>query len=208
MEINGVKKTISLMDFKTILDQQLQVDTKLEALALPTYTYVFARSSNTMQLACYYPERKMDLKFNARYDEPKVYKGCIIPNTIIVHTLGLDNNFWLVRDTKYFATNKKVTQLPENQFISDFTHDGIWRMPFPNFYEDGRMCYGQNSMPVKYSNNLRGLEYFYKIIEESPFNTDLGINVTEYRENIAGWFELLTTKDTFPYEMLRRSRGY
>lgn len=212
MNVNGLNKAISLLDFKRLLDEQLKVDTKLEPMCLPFNTYMFARSAGTLQIGCYYPERKMDLTHTNRYADEgkgKVYKGVIFPNLVITHTLSADQGVWKVTDSRYLVTDKKVTQLPEDQFVLDpKAGDRLWRVPFPNFYDEGRMCYGGNTMPNRFGNNLRGLDYYYTVIPQSPFNNDLGINVPSYMDNISGWFEFLTTQETFPYDKLSASRRH
>lgn len=209
MEIGGIIKSISLMDFKEILDQQLQIDTKLEPMSLPPNTYLFAKGGGMLQLSCYYPERKATLKHGARYDQnPLVYKNVLLPNVIITHTLKLEDNVWLVTDTRYLCTSRKMAQITEQTFMTRADKSTeTYRMPFPNFYEDFRMCYGQNTPPMRYNNNLRGLDYFYQLIETAPFNSDLGINVPRFRDNIPGWFKHLQTVETFPYDMLSRARA-
>lgn len=210
LNVNGIDKAISLMDFKQLIDAQLQIESKLECMALPFNTYVFAKSASMIQLACYYPERKIDVKHQASRDYGvKEYKGVLMPNIIISHTLKLDGSNWLVTDSRYFATNKQVKQLPDNKIIeSKVDQEGLWRVPTPNFYDDGRMCYGQNTMPVKYSHNLRGLDYYYAILSESPFNNDLGLNAAGFEGNPGKWFTHLQTVEKFPYELLTARTGY
>jgi hypothetical protein len=75
-------------------------------------------------------------------------------------------------------------------------------MPFPNYYDSGNMCYGQNVMPVEFKNNLKGLDYYYDVIQQSPFNSDLGINITSYRDDIHGWFLHLQKMQGFDYSLI------
>jgi hypothetical protein len=210
VEINGIKKAISLTDFKNIIDSQLQIESKLVPTALPVNTLLIARSASEFQISCYYPERKLDLKLDERsYDNPrqtKLYKGVQMPNIVISHKLKMDNGFWLVVDTKYMATSKRPTELPEDRILFAPEGEGMWRVPLPNFYEHYGMCYGGNTMPMKHGNNLRGLDYFYQVLAESPFNFDLGINVRDM--TIPQWFKHLTEVEKFPYDKLTSRPGY
>jgi len=209
VELKGIKKAISMMDFKQMIDQQLQVESSLSMMALPYHTFLFAKSNTTLQLACYYPERKLDLKYGDRGAAAKTYKGCQMPNVVICHTLKHDNGHWTVEhhNTRYWATSKKVTELPEDRMVqAPNRREGIWCMPFPNFYEDGRMCYGGNTMPVRFAQNLRGLDYYYQVISDSPFNSDLGlrnVNHDKYANGISEWFKYLQTLDAFDYAAMR-----
>lgn len=208
LEINGVEKTISLMDFKQMLDQQLQIDTKLDPVQLPPNVYLFARAANMLQLSCYYPERRATLKHGERGAPPSrltAVKDVLLPNVIITHTLKQDNNHWQLTDSRFLACSKTINQITDGTFQTQASAElGTFRMPYPNFYDDFRMCYGQNTPIMRYNNNLRGLDYFYQLIWEAPFNYDLGINVPTYQGRIPAWFDHLTKCETFPYELLSR----
>lgn len=202
-KLGNIKKSISLLDFKAIIDGLLNVDSKMTQLSLPFNCYTFGKSSNEIRLGCYHPERIMEIKHIDRSSgKPKAYT-VPLPNVIVSSRLTLKEGVWAVQDTKYFCTNKKVTQLPEDNIIMEADKkNGIWLMPFPNFYGDGRMCYGRNTMPTRYSNNLRGLDYFYQVIFESPFNDDLGIPGISHTRSPANWFKELAALTQFPYEKL------
>lgn len=208
VELKGIKKTLSLVDFKQIIDSQLQMESQLSTTALPLNTFLFARAAGEIHISCYYPERRMDLKLQER-SGVKVYKNVLMPNIVISHALKMEGSFWMVQNTKYFATSMRPTEFPEDKVVFDpIPGANMWRVPFPNFYNDYRMCYGQNNMPMKHANNLRGLDYFYQVLYDSPFNFDLGINVREYDTNIPSWFEHLTTVDKFPYELMKTTTTY
>lgn len=201
VEMKGVMKAISFVDFKQLLDSQLQLESKMEMMALPYHCYMLSKSTSEIHLACYYPEQRLELKHLTRK-----FPKCLMPNVVITHKLKHDNGFWLVKDSHFFCTDKKPTELPEGKMLdltdSKGAANGIWLMPFPNFYNDGRMCYGGNTMPVKFGCNLRGLDYYYQVISISPFNNDLGLRVRKYAADIPGWFEFLAKAETFPYDIL------
>jgi hypothetical protein len=195
VEVKGIKKAISFVDFKALLDSQLQLETKMEMMALPYHCFMFSKSTREIQLACYYEERKMKLTHIS-----KSYNAAM-PNVIITHSLKQDGGFWIANNSFYFCTNKKVTELSETK-LPVAGDPGIYPMPFPNFYHEGRMCYGGNTMPVKFGSNLRGLDYYYQVISVSPFNNDLGLRVRKYQDNIPGWFAHLDKIDKFDYTLL------
>ena len=153
-KVGNIKKSISLMDFKSIIDGLLNTETKLSQFALPYNCYTFAKSATEIQLACYHPERIAEISHISR-DTGKSKKYKIpFPNTVIGYRLQLRDGVWAIADVKYYCTNKKVTQLPEDRLIDAPDNRGIWLMPFPNYYGDGRMCYGRNAMPNRYASIL------------------------------------------------------
>jgi len=207
LKLGKLSKNISLLDFKGILDTLLQAETKLVMNALPYNCFVFAKSNTEMRLSCYHPEKMMEITHAYDGYSTVTDKYTIpFPNTIITFKLGLDSGLWKIQDVKYFCTNKKVTQLPEDTIITEPNYaEGIWTMPFPNYYGDGRMCYGRNTMPTTFTNNLRGLDYYYQVIFGSPFNNDLGIGSTEQRIDPKNWFKKLSKLTEFPYDELKKS---
>lgn len=215
VNLNGQTKSISILDFKMILDSMLQVDTKLDAMALPFGTFIFAKSAGTIQLSCYYPEQKKKIKYqSSRYGEPVNITEFEIPfpNMVISHNLNKKDGFWMVSDTRYMVTTKTPNQLP-NDFVQMNKNPslGLFLPPFTNVYNECRLCYGQNTMPSKFHNNLRGLDYYYQVLFESPFNNDLGIKGVkpEFRKSDVGaFYKALSEQETFPYHWLNNSTDY
>lgn len=206
-KVNKLTKTISLANFRDIIDRLLKSSVSMETMALPYNTMLFARSNSTMQLSCYYPGKKLEIKHMNDSMSRAIKKYLIpVPNIIISHTLRNEGVHWLVESTRYFATNKTVTALPENTIInSPDPSNGIHIVPFPNFYGDGRMCYGQNTMPLRFTNNLRGLDYFYQILSIAPFNNDLGLNGVSRNtaSSPADWFTKLSKLEEFDFSLLK-----
>ena len=203
-DLGGIKKAISLLDFKAIIDNLLQVEQKLTQISLPFNCFSFSKSSTEIHLSCYYPERIVKVTHLPHTSKNGVNYTIPFPNTIISTKLSLQDGFWVVYGTKFFCTNKKVTQLPENEILWNSNYpNGIWSIPFPNFYSSGDMCYGRNTMPSKFNNNLRGLDYYYQVIFESAFNDDLGINSVKTSITPTNWFKKLSSLTSFPYNELR-----
>lgn len=68
------------------------------------------------------------------------------------------------------------------------------------------MCYGRNTMPVRFAEgSLRGFDWYYQYLFESPFNSDLGLYGVSGK-SVNEWFALLAERaangQTFPYSDL------
>ena len=200
LEINKVKKGLSLVDFREALEDPLAERLPAPALALPFNCFMSSQSMTDIKLSCYYPERIAKIKYRPRSSNVTKTYEIPIPNIVITHELSKDDKFWVVKNSKYFCTNKTVTQLPDLEFITrNDPSKGIYPIPLPNFYTEGRMCYGGNTMPVRMTNNLRGLDYYYQILTLSPFNDDLGIRGTKKSFSPGNWLEELSKKTTFDF---------
>jgi hypothetical protein len=204
--LNHVTKCIALPEFKKVLDELLQDTTPLANLALPYNTFTIGQNSSELCLSCYYPETKKEITYQARGTNIDEKFTVPFPNTVISHKLKAHGKGWQVTDTKYFATDLTVVKIPETQaFFTVGSVKGLHVMPFPNFYDYATMCYGNNTMPMIHTNNLRGLDYFYQILFIAPFNDDLGLRGVSSRNasSVRTWFQHLATLDKFPYKELR-----
>ncbi|MNK27622.1 hypothetical protein D3C87_459840 [compost metagenome] len=200
------EKRISYEDFKTILNTALgrREDEKLDGFHLPSNCFYFAKSASAIQISCYYQERTADIKYMSSTMTIRV------PNIIISHTLTRHpGGVMKLTGTRYFCTDVPVNRLPQDKFINQVENSKrIFLNPFSNTYNEGHMCYGGNSMPQTYNdNNLRGLDYYYQFLFNSPFNNDLGISAVSntYVEN---WYMDLADvakqpDPKFPYNRLR-----
>jgi hypothetical protein len=195
-DLKGLDKNISLLDFKVMLDSSLNIQSnQLVSFDLPVNCYHFGCSSTELIVLCYYPERVTEiLYYDKRIKIP-------FPNLIIHHKLRIKSPSWNVYDTNYFITNKTVPEIP-SEFISFADpKKGIFSVPFSNFYGgDGKMCYGRNSMPFSFNQNLRALDWYYQVIFNSPFNDDLGIHGTRTRVSVSSWYNKLEGLNKFPYD--------
>ncbi len=204
---DGITKTISVSDFMSMLESLTETDNKaFSPIGLPFGCFLLSKNADKIYLNCYYKETTAQIQFMASKDSLKVTKFTIpLPNIVIAYTLkSVGKDLWQVENTLYFATPLSVTQLPDNKFINALDPSkGIYRLPVSNMYGDCRMCYGGNTMPARFSNNLRGLDYYYQILTQAPFNNDLGVvgTTTSYTPN--KWFEFLDKKTSFPYELLK-----
>lgn len=198
--INGVDKAISLLDFKQILDSQVSQGTSVAPVKLPLGAYLFGKSTNQIEVNMYFPEEMKTIKYvrDGRTKEITLP----FPNLIIYVKLAFRSDHWAVVDSHYFATHKKVGQLP-NQFISrvDLANQ-IWPLPFSNVYDDGRLCFGNNTMTVRFKDDLSGLFWYYRVLFEAPFNDDLGIKNVSHGPSVSAWYTELSKLKAFPYEKL------
>jgi hypothetical protein len=200
----GVEKAISLNDFRNILNSVIGIheDQKLEGFNLPSNVFYFAKSGNEIQLSCYYQARKAVIQY---YDKKM---PIVMPNVIISHVLErTGEKIWRVRSSKYFCTDFSVSRLPRD-FINRLDHSNhIFLLPMSNTYDNGNMCYGGNQMISRFSeNNLRGLDWYYQYMFESPFNDDLGVYAIRRSMPPKEWYALLSElakeDKPFPYEKL------
>jgi hypothetical protein len=203
--ISHVDKRISYEDFSAIIGTVLnrKTDEQLQGFQLPSNCFYYAVSGTTIQLSCYYVERVADVHLGTAKYTIKT------PNIVVSHSLVKHNSkTWKHAGARYFCTDAKVNGLPKN-FIFDVNHAGrIFTSPFPNTYSEGAMCYGSNSMPSMFTdNNLRGLQWYYEFLFESPFNNDLGLRGVATEPSISSWFSKLAdaakTNGPFPYTDLR-----
>lgn len=206
--INGVSKSISISDFKNILSSVSSGDegTTVPPMALPFGCFLFNRTGDSLYLNCYYNEVNAKVFFNSGSRCKEEYL-IPIPNVIISFILKkVDNTYWQVDQVKYYSTDKSVTQLPEDKFLDLVKPSiGMYKLPMPNMYGDNRMCFGGNTMPVRFTNNLRGLDYYYQILTQAPFNGDLSINGLTSSYSARGWLDYLQDEQKFPYHLLTKS---
>jgi hypothetical protein len=201
---NGISKTISLQDFKEVLDSLLVVaDKKLQAFQLPYGCYSLAIEGSTMQIQCYYQEAKKTL-IHTSGGERREYT-VPFPNTIITHQLKKDGVFWQVSKSRYFCTNKTVPQLPDSFLANVDKNGGVYLLPIANMYETGAMCFGNNAMPMKFGSNLRGLDYYYQVLFDAPYNNDLGVRAFG-TSNVTSWFSKWAGQKEFDYDAVFKSK--
>jgi hypothetical protein len=200
-----ISKLISYEDFSNIVGTILnhRNEDTMEGFHLPNNCFFYAKSSSAMQLSCYYPECDAEVQYNSA-------KYLIrVPNMIVSHNLVKHNQkIWKHNGARYFATDQKVGNLPKKFISQGSPSERVFGSPFPNTYQEGHMCVGGNSMPLLFTdNNLRGLQWYYKFLFESPFNADLGIRGITGDPSIESWFKTLANvakdKKAFPYDKLR-----
>lgn len=204
----GVKKAVSIEDFKRIMNDAFGIRERsaTRSFSMPSNVYYFSCSDTDVRLSCYYQSRKAKIRhLNKDY-------VIILPNVIISHILtkGVKNGEWKLSNaqTRYFCTNQNVGNLPHAHLTQRSPNSGIFLLPTTNMYESGQMCFGNNSMPANFTdNNLRGLDWYYQFLFDSPFNDDLGVKAIGQNMEPSEWYAYLADlaeKDKpFPYDKLR-----
>ena len=207
-------KSISIEDFVSIIKNITTVEKAkaekevISGVLPPSNTIFFSQTKDQMCINVYHPGGVRPF----RYTDSKSIKEIVVPNIIISFTLKKDKNDWIMASTYYFCTDLNVGKLPKT-FINAIDHSkGIYLMPFTNMYDNGRMCFGDNHMPARYlENNLRGLDYYYKFLWETPFNNDLGLRAIGNSMGVSDWYnslgQLAKDKGEFPYEKLSGYRA-
>ncbi|HET8686720.1 MAG TPA: hypothetical protein VFM18_08655 [Methanosarcina sp.] len=203
INVKGVDKYISLDTFLEILDKSIAANRQVrtEELFLPSNTYYLGRSAGKIMLTCYYAGGVRNVKyFDA--DRPSV-----VPNIIVSYLVNTTGDIWKVSSAKYFCTDLPPSRLPRRFITSESHSERIFGIPFSNHYGEGRMCYGNNVMPVSFPNgNLRGLDYYYQFLFTSPFNDDLGVRAVA-GHSVSGWYskiaKIASEGGSFPYDQLR-----
>lgn len=204
-----VVKRVSHEDFKQIVNKvdTRQVQEDIKGVLPPSNTIFMSQSGGRTYINCYYPGGKRAFKYQSSSGVRDM--EILVPNIIISHSLETERatGDLIVTGTYYYCTDLPISRLPK-KFINEFSNDSrIWLLPMSNTYQEGKMCYGQNNMPVRYKDgNLRGLDYFYSFLWDTPFNNDLGIHAVG-GVGVSEWYDLLRRcaqeGKPFPYSFLR-----
>lgn len=196
----GIVKAISFSDFKAVIESVVSDSSEEPNLFLPSNCFVFSKSSTDIKLSCYYPGEKREVQYVKTRGGSASKMTIPFPNMIINFDLKNDNNRWVVANAQYLSTHKRLSQLPLKRPKEG--DEGVWIAPLPNTFGGGRMCYGNNSMPSGFTDNLRGLDWYFQFLFATPFNSDLSINSLKSSFSTSAWMEFLSECDEFPYDML------
>lgn len=206
-EINfgSVSKVISLKDLKSCFDKSLDSEdnSTLTPIVLPRNTLMFAKNINSMELNTYWPEMVSEITFKGMTGKISIP----IPNVVIHMKLELNSNDTYSVHARYFCTQKKPGELDTTGgFISKAdSSKGIYLLPLPNIFGDGRACYGGNTMPNGFKTDLRGLDWYYLFLINSQFNSDLSVPGSTI-SSPADYIKFLKGKTEFPYSEVLRVR--
>lgn len=203
VKVNGADKYISVDSFLEILDRSISADraARTEDMFPPRGMVYFGRTASKTMINCYYPGGVRNIKYGD-HDRPSV-----IPNIIVAHTLVNKPNGLEMEQSKYFCTDLPTSRLPR-RFINGINHaERIFLLPFTNTYDGGNMCYGSNTMPRVFADgNLRGLDWYYDYMFESPFNNDLGLRALGDSVSPGTWYRdlarIASEGGEFPYNRL------
>ena len=205
LKIGGVDKVLSIASFKESLDTSLNSEVTVPPMIMPRNCIIFGRSGNSIELNTYWPGVVFDIEFKV-YGVPTPKKFRIpFPNVLIYFLLKSSGERFGVHSAKYFCTPYQVGQLFQANANADFIKSvnvdrKIYPLGLPNVFADCRACYGGNSMPTGFINDLRGLDWFYLFLKNSPFNNDLSVPGAKgsYRDS-SYLINALNGKEVYPY---------
>ena len=170
-------------------------------VSVPIGTFFIGMSEDTLEVSIFVPAVRKKVKYISKnYEIP--FPSFIISARFKKH-MEQGNVVWLATSdkVKFFATNLHYTQLP-GDFIYD-SRPNIWVMPMPNFYSDGHMCVGQNTIPTRFPlSSVLALTRYIDVLYDGAFNADLTVPSLLERKNPETWLQFLSTKTEFPYECL------
>lgn len=201
-EPSGINKSISHNDFSNILNKTIESPTQMKKYLLPANCYSMAVGRDSVEFGCYYPGRLRTIAYQHRGSTALKKYNIPFPNIIITFSLRKDLENWRMSSARYFATSKTIGQL-DCELIAMRNHqEQIWCLPLGNSYGDGRLCEGRNSMPRVFTNNFRGLNWYFAVLYTSPFNDDLGVLELKTPVRLEEWYKELEKHKEFPYELL------
>lgn len=201
---NGVKRQIPYQGLKELIDRSLNTKetvTNINGMILPSNVFFLSQSSNELRMTCYYPGGNRDMLF----DSTKL--NIVTPNILISFTLKLEGKDWIVQSAIYMCTDLPISKLPKTFITGPSPSQGVYLLPMSNTYSEGIMCYGGNSMPARFKDNhFRGMDWYYRYLWETPFNSDLGIRAIGSVVSPSSWYHTLSKfakeNKTFPYRDL------
>lgn len=214
LNAGGLTKEVSIASLISVLTAESPKDLPTISAALPSGVFALSITDEDMKINVYKPGGSREIKYKP---DSKLHKYVIpFPNMILYYHLtkikgdAVGGAKWQIQTVNYFVTPKTQSQMPSTIISSHNAASGIFLVPFSNFYNTGGLCYGGNTMPMRHGDNLKGLDYFYDIIFESPFNNDLGVRMTinGARHSVGEFYKELSKLTEFPYEELRSSSSY
>ncbi len=206
-----LSKPLGVADLINVLSESAQGVlnySRVESLRLPDGAYFTAYAGNKLNLCLYYPERPVTLQhLGGSSGTPKKF-DVMMPNVVIHLVLNVSNNGGkhTVENAFYYSTPVERENLPST--IPGRLRKVFSWLPFPNCYDNFKLCYGHNQMFNSVEGgDLRIFNAYYQVLAGSPFNNDLRLmNVPEYQGNNRDWFNKLAQvyKDEkrFPYELV------
>lgn len=165
----------------------------LETPILPIGCIKYKEKGNHAIIITYHPE----VRWNPKWRDA-VYENCVRPAIIMCSTLYVngDGSFSL-KSTQVFGIKDPSI------LINDNTR--LYRLPFPNIYDNGNVCWGGNSIAGSFK-ILTGIGQYVDRVFNSNFNSDLFSNshVRQFGLETPGdVFAYLKDKEAFPQELLR-----
>ena len=166
----------------------LNSNNKISTGVLPSNTKFFSGTRGDYIIGIESPRRvRRFIQFDNNHNVDKEFR---IPFPICLFIFYVSDG--LIKSSKLFALNEKLNN----------KKDTLYRFPFGNTYEDGRICWGNNKIPkIKKPQSLHSLiAMFY----DAPFNGDLfdSKTIKMERSNFWTFVKSLDGKDFFPNKVL------
>lgn len=200
----GVKRQIPYKALKDIIDRTIgtvETTTHIAGTLMPSNVFFMSQTDRELRLMCYYPGGNRDMLYN----NDKLH--IVAPNVVVAYTLKREKDDWIMCSEIYMCTDLPISKLPKTFVSQPDAKQGLYLLPMSNTYSEGNMCYGGNQMPRRFKdNNLRGMDWYFRFLWETPFNDDLGIRavgdvrVREWYHELAN---LAKENKPFPYKRLR-----
>lgn len=205
---NGVKRQIPYKALKDIIDRTIgtvETTSHIAGTLMPSNVYFMSQTEKELRLMCYYPGGNRDMLYNSS----KLH--IVAPNIVISYTLKREKDDWIMSSEIYMCTDLPISKLPKTFINNPDASKGLYLLPMSNTYSEGNMCYGNNQMPRRFKdNNLRGMDWYFRFLWETPFNDDLGIRAVG-SVSVRDWYEELASLakegKPFPYKRLRSWRS-
>lgn len=167
---------------------------------LPIGTVRYFEKGNDISLIMFHESDRFDaclLMGHDDSDRPKIktIENCVRPSVIMKHIIrNRGRNHYELASSQVYAVKEASSLL-----VNDATV--LYRLPFPNVYADGKVCWGHANDRAGTMESLAGLKAYVERLFRSVFNRDLfdsnlfsslGINSPE------ALFEQLSNKDLYP----------
>jgi hypothetical protein len=201
----GVKRQIPYKALKEIIDRTVgtgETASVITGTLLPSNVNFMSQTERELRLMCYYPGSNRDMLYHSN----KLH--IVAPNIVIAYTLKREKEDWIMAGEAYMCTDLPIGKLPKTFIAAPDSKVGLYLLPMSNTYSEGNMCYGGNQMPRRFKdNNLRGVDWYFRYLWETPFNDDLGIRAVRNDVRVSEWYNTLASLakegKPFPYKELR-----
>ena len=192
-----IKKT-KFMSLDNLVSSIKSMDTSMATPILPNYCFSYSKSGNTHKYLLFSPACKTEISYRVSSGSDGVarYKNAFFPSFIITTTFNGGMGYCNV-----YMVDSNITS------VCDLRNNTVlYKMPFPNVYNDNRICWGYNFGSDNAMNN-RNCGLLVDIFKASTFNFDLfddtfgKICRATGKSTMEEYFTLLTTLEEWPEDL-------
>jgi len=188
---NGVMRS-KMVNLSDLLDE-LSIYRSTNFGLLPKSVRINESSADTQVIGLEFEPRKRDLKYRSGGEEI-VIKDCNVPGGMMFVKLqrGAGGVLQHVNSFIYAISGKRIS----------FGDDRLYKMPFPNVYDDGRICWGM--VRIGDITSLSATEGMVSSFFSNNFNSDLfyggslNHNYDGPRDNFVSYFKYIAANDFQP----------